>query len=76
MGSYTLDGDQLAFSELASTRMACPDMEREAALLKALAAAATWRIEGAQLDLMDADGTAGPVRSQEPVSRGHAPARR
>jgi heat shock protein HslJ len=54
MGSYTLNGDQLTFSQMATTRMACPDMEREAALLKALEATSGWRIEGAQLDLMDA----------------------
>jgi len=54
MGSYALNGDQLAFSQMATTRMACPDMEREAALLKALEATKSWRISGAQLDLLDA----------------------
>jgi heat shock protein HslJ len=54
IGSYTLEGDQLGFSQMATTRMACPDMERESALLKALEATKSWRIDGAQLDLLDA----------------------
>jgi heat shock protein HslJ len=54
MGSYTLNGEQLTFSQMATTRMACPDMQREAALLKALGATQSWRIDGAQLELLDA----------------------
>jgi heat shock protein HslJ len=54
VGSYALIGEQLSFAQMATTRMACPDMERESALLKALEATQGWRIEGAHLDLLDA----------------------
>jgi heat shock protein HslJ len=54
LGSYALEGDHLSFSQMATTRMACPDMERETALLKSLEATKSWRIDGAQLELLDA----------------------
>lgn len=55
-GSYALDAGSLAFSQLGTTRMACPDMDRETALLKALESTASWRIEGAYLELFDGSG--------------------
>jgi heat shock protein HslJ len=42
--------------QMASTRMACPDMQTERAFMKALEATARWQISGAQLDLFGADG--------------------
>jgi copper homeostasis protein (lipoprotein) len=54
--SYQLDGDKLSFQQMATTRMACPDMKREIALIGALEAARTWRIEGAYLELFDGSG--------------------
>jgi heat shock protein HslJ len=55
MGGYTLNGDQLKFSQMATTRMACVEMDRETAFLKALEATESWRIDGNQLDLFDDD---------------------
>ena len=58
MGGYTLQGDSLRFSALATTRMACPDGvgQTEAAFLKALEAAGKWRIQGETLELRDSQG--------------------
>jgi len=51
-GSYQLDGNQLTFSQMASTMMACLDaMETEIAFLKALTQVKTWKITGQQLEL-------------------------
>lgn len=58
-GSYTLDGQNLTFSQTGSTMMACmPEdrMEQEAAYLAALIQVASYRISGTQLDLLDAAG--------------------
>ena len=54
VGSYTLQGDQLSFSQMVTTRMMCIDQEREDAFVKALEATKSWRIDGAHLDLLDA----------------------
>jgi heat shock protein HslJ len=55
-GSYESSGENLSFKQMASTRMACPDMQTEDAFMKALTATARWQISGAQLDLFGADG--------------------
>jgi heat shock protein HslJ len=55
-GGYELSGQDLSFKQMASTRMACPDMQTESAFMKALDATARWQISGAQLDLFSADG--------------------
>lgn len=55
-GRYDLSGAQLRFSQIASTRMACPDMIIEDALLKALGATVRWQISGDALDLIGQDG--------------------
>ena len=56
-GSYTLDGERLAFSRTAGTMMACRDgMEQERALLDTLAQVARWRIDGQRLVLLDERG--------------------
>ncbi|WP_110656596.1 META domain-containing protein [Salinicola halimionae] len=56
MGSYTLQGDTLTFSQLASTRMACPAemMALEQAWLTTLSDTAHYSISGQRLVLEDA----------------------
>jgi uncharacterized lipoprotein YbaY/heat shock protein HslJ len=57
MGSYTLEGERLSFSQMAGTRMACPQgMDTERAFLDGLAAAARWQIDSQRLELLDAQG--------------------
>lgn len=58
-GSYALDGDRLTFGQGAMTRMACPAPldEWEQKLGTVLQDAATWRIDGQTLELVDAAGT-------------------
>jgi putative lipoprotein len=56
-GGFTLEGDQLRFSKMASTMMACADgMEQEGSFLKNLASVARYRITGDQLELLDDSG--------------------
>ncbi len=58
-GTYTVDGEAIAFGALGSTRMACPSetlAAQEAAYLAALAAAVTWSAAGDRLELRDASG--------------------
>jgi len=51
-GGYTLDEDSLKFGLLASTRMACPDMEGfELIFNKMLSMTTRYRISGNKLDL-------------------------
>ena len=56
-GSYTLTGDQLSFSQMAGTMMACiQGMDTEHAFLQALGQVATYKIAGQTLVLSDAAG--------------------
>jgi heat shock protein HslJ len=57
-GSYTWTGDQLSFSALASTKMACADdvMAQESAFLASMGEVASFAIEGSQLTVSDASG--------------------
>ena len=59
-GGYTIDGDQIAIDPLAVTMMFCEGveglMEQEAAFTAALESAATYSIQGDQLELRTADG--------------------
>lgn len=57
-GGYTLAGDQLAFTQLAGTLMACPEpgMRLEQNFHATLLKSARWAIRGEQLDLFDAAG--------------------
>jgi heat shock protein HslJ len=57
-GSYTWADDQLSFSALASTKMACADdvMAQESAFLASMQDVATFVIEGSQLTLSDGSG--------------------
>jgi copper homeostasis protein (lipoprotein) len=50
MGAFTLEGDKLAFGQVASTRRACfPDDGSEQRFLQALSEVKRWRIEGGEL---------------------------
>lgn len=57
-GTYTTDGDRLSFSELASTKMLCPDdiMNQERIFLEAMNAVEGFSIEGSSLTVTDAAG--------------------
>ncbi|MEZ4515633.1 MAG: META domain-containing protein [Chloroflexota bacterium] len=71
-GSYTVDGNTLTISPLASTMMACiPDeaMQQEADFLANLQSAATYSIEGDHLMIANADGdTILTFVATEPIS--------
>ena len=59
MGSYALKGDELTFSQMASTMMACPEgMDTEKAFLKAIEEVKTWKVTQRKLELFDAGGNA------------------
>ena len=60
-GSYEVEGDTITFGLLGSTLMACPEpagiMDQEMAYFTALGSTVAYRIEGDELELIDADGT-------------------
>ncbi|HWK73203.1 MAG TPA: META domain-containing protein [Povalibacter sp.] len=56
IGGYQSNGDQLTFTQMALTRMACPDVNFEEAFVKALESTRHWKISGAHLELSDATG--------------------
>ncbi|HEY0943352.1 MAG TPA: META domain-containing protein [Steroidobacter sp.] len=55
--TYKQNGAQISFGDVIATRMFCPDMSTETALLQALKVAAGWRINGSQLELLDGQQT-------------------
>lgn len=56
-GAYTLNGAQLSFGALRSTRMAClKGMEIEHGLAEALGGSASWKLADGRLELYDAAG--------------------
>lgn len=55
-GNAQVDGSQLEFGALASTKMACPDLELESRFFTALSTTATWKIHGTWLLLGGAEG--------------------
>src|SRR5512136_1372366 len=57
-GSYTADGTNIKFSQMAATMMACPDpiMKQATAYTQALGQAATYKTDAKQLSLSDASG--------------------
>ena len=58
LGGFASFGEQLRFSRMASTMMACPvGMELEQELLQALEATDRFRLLGRHLDLYAADGS-------------------
>jgi heat shock protein HslJ len=52
--TYQLNDSHLSFGEVIATRMFCPDMPTETALLEAMKVTASWKISGSQLQLLDA----------------------
>jgi uncharacterized lipoprotein YbaY len=57
-GGYALNAQQIVFSDIATTRMACPSGSNyDDALSGALQSAGKWRVIGEQLELFDARGT-------------------
>jgi heat shock protein HslJ len=56
-GQYTVEGDQITFSEVVSTLIACEDarMAQEDAVLAVVTSTATFRIEGSTLTLTNND---------------------
>lgn len=55
--TYKQSGAQLRFGDLISTRMFCPDIPTETALLGAMQATVGWRIIGSQLELLNGQQT-------------------
>jgi heat shock protein HslJ len=51
--TYKSSGKRLSFGNLVTTRMFCPDIPTETALLDAMKATAAWRIAGSQLELLN-----------------------
>lgn len=51
--TYKLAGAQLSFGDVIATRMFCPDIPTETALLDAMKVTAGWRISGSQLELLN-----------------------
>jgi len=59
MGSYERNGNELTFSQMASTMMACPEgMDTEKAFLHAIEEVKTWKVTQRKLELFDAGGNA------------------
>ena len=54
-GRYTQRGTQLALTVVASTRMACPQMQQEQRFIELLGAADAYRIEGQVLSLLQGE---------------------
>lgn len=55
-GSWSLAGRELRIGPLAVTMRACPDMDEEEALLRALDAVRGWRLGAEHVDLLRGDG--------------------
>ena len=56
-GSYTLDGEQIRFAEIAATQMMCPEgMDIEDAFFYTLEEARTYVVIESHLELYDGDG--------------------
>ena len=57
-GSYQTGRDSLRFGALVTTQMACPQMDTEAAFLRALGETRRFRAHGRTLELLDSRGKA------------------
>jgi heat shock protein HslJ len=58
VGSFRLEGDAIAFSQIGATRMACAQgMEQAGRFTTALGSVARYQIVGKHLDLLDSTGT-------------------
>ena len=53
IGSYRVDGQQIAFEQVGTTMMACPDtqMRNEQTMLSVLNNRDTWQVDGGSLSL-------------------------
>ena len=57
LAGYTLEGEAIRFSQVASTMMACPQgMDTAQHYSRALANSSRWRVLGRRLELYDAEG--------------------
>ncbi|MES2774153.1 MAG: META domain-containing protein [Bacteroidota bacterium] len=54
-GNYTVTGFELNLGALGSTMMACPEMEKERIMMKALETVNMWEVKGNKLLLKNAD---------------------
>jgi heat shock protein HslJ len=54
-GSLFFEKDLLRFSQVASTRMACPNMEKESEFLNALQSSTAYKVENNRLYLSNGD---------------------
>lgn len=63
-GGYEMDGKTLKFSQMGSTRMACPDMEVESAFFKMLESTDRFEIKDHKLLLMQGNQVLGEFRTE------------
>ncbi|MCL7942415.1 META domain-containing protein [Marinobacter sp. ATCH36] len=56
MGNYRVEGENLLFDSMSSTRMACPDSQTEGQLFAALAKTVGVNLEGIELRLLGEAG--------------------
>ena len=54
-GSYTITGFEIKLGALGSTMMACPELEKERMMMKALETVNMWEVKGNRLLLKNAD---------------------
>lgn len=55
-GKFKKNGSSLTFEPLAATRIACPELEKETAFMKAIQNTASYKISGNKLTLSDING--------------------
>jgi heat shock protein HslJ len=72
-GGYRQTGWNLRFSQLASTRMACPNSDDEQVFLKALESVTSYQILGGSLDLRAESGSVARFRAVTETSAGDPP---
>jgi heat shock protein HslJ len=74
-GTYAVSGSDITISDVGRTEMYCMDpegvMDQEQAFLAALASAASYRLAGARLELLDATGSV--ILAFEPSAVSEAP---
>ena len=51
MGKFTLEGNKISFGKIASTMMACDNMQQESKFIRALESVTSFKIEGCELFL-------------------------
>ena len=66
-GTFKVDKEKLSFGDVASTKMACPDMVTEGNFLSALSKTATFSMYQEKLVLKDANGT--QLMSFDPIKK-------